>query len=163
MGFAAGFALRDRALSSRLKVASSTTKPRQLIDIQSSLRRLEQGVPETESRIGTKLQAQEQHTAPYGQSMTSMITKVDDLKTVFHSPRLRGVFGELQLETLVRDVMPTTYFPTSLQPTLLQNWRMKKHPGVMTSTLILPICIECIFRMLMGSETTPTRLTYTSK
>lgn len=121
LGFAAGFALRGRALSSRLKVASSTTEQRQLIDIQSSLRRLEQGVPETESRIGTKLQAQEQHIALYGQSMTSMITKVDDLKTVFHSPRLRGVFGELQLETLVRDVMHPGSF--AFQSTLSNGTR----------------------------------------
>lgn len=103
LGFAAGFVLRGRALSlpRGIVASASSAEQQQMIDIQSSLRRLEQGIPETESRIGIKLHTQEKHIAIYGQSMSSMITKVDDLKTVFHSPCLRGVFGELQLETLV--------------------------------------------------------------
>lgn len=124
MGFAAGFAFRGRglaALSLPRGVVASEAEQRQLIDIQSSLRRLEQGIPETESRIGTKLQTQEKHIALYGQSMTSMMTKVDDLKTVFHSPRQRGVFGELQLETLVRDVMHPGSF--AFQSTLSNGTR----------------------------------------
>ena len=131
LGFAAGFAFRGRAglsasaaLQARGVVvasASEQAEQRQLMDIQSSLRRLEQGIPETESRIGTKLQSQEKHIALYGQSMSSMMTKVDDLKTVFHSPRQRGVFGELQLETLVRDVMHPGSF--AFQSTLSNGTR----------------------------------------
>jgi hypothetical protein len=124
LGFAAGFTFRGRGLALQRGVvasASSEAEQRQLIDIQSSLRRLEQGIPETESRIGTKLQSQEKHIALYGQSMSSMMTKVDDLKTVFHSPRQRGVFGELQLETLVRDVMHPGSF--AFQSTLSNGTR----------------------------------------
>jgi DNA recombination protein RmuC len=123
LGFAAGFALRGRvgALSLQRVASASEAEQRQLIDIQSSLRRLEQGIPETESRIGTKLQTQEKHIALYGQSMSSIMTKVDDLKTVFHSPRQRGVFGELQLETLVRDVMHPGSF--AFQSTLSNGTR----------------------------------------
>jgi DNA recombination protein RmuC len=135
LGFCAGFALRGRALS--LQKVASATEQRQLIDIQSSLRRLEQGVPETESRIGNKLQTQEKNFAMYGQSMSSMITKVDDLRTVFHSPRLRGVFGELQLETLVRDVMHPGSF--AFQSTLSNGTR----PDCLIK-LPLPIGTICI-------------------
>jgi DNA recombination protein RmuC len=136
LGFAAGFALRGRALS--LQKVASAAEQQSLIDIQSSLRRLEQGIPETESRIGTKLQTQEKHIALYGQSMSSMITKVDDLKTVFHSPRLKGVFGELQLETLVKDVMHPGSF--AFQSTLSNGTRpdcvLKLPPPIGT------ICID---------------------
>jgi DNA recombination protein RmuC len=124
LGFAAGFAFRGRGLALQRGVvaaSASEAEQRQLIDIQSSLRRLEQGIPETESRIGSKLQSQEKHIALYGQSMSSMMTKVDDLKTVFHSPRQRGVFGELQLETLVRDVMHPGSF--AFQSTLSNGTR----------------------------------------
>jgi hypothetical protein len=40
---------------------------------------------------------------------------------------------------------------------------MKKCSKVMTSILILPTFIECIFRMSTGSETMPMKLTYMSK
>jgi DNA recombination protein RmuC len=138
LGFAAGFALRGRAPSLSRGVVASAAEQQQMIDIQSSLRRLEQGIPETESRIGIKLQTQEKHIAIYGQSMSNMITKVDDLKTVFHSPRLRGVFGELQLETLVRDVMhPGSFaFQSSLSNGTRPDCVLKLPPPIGT------ICID---------------------
>jgi DNA recombination protein RmuC len=97
----------------------------QMSEIQSSLRRLEEG--------DTKILEQARYTSGmqnnyedlgkklnmidrYDQSISNMTTKVEELQSIFHSPRMRGMVGEMQLEALIRDVWPpTSYsFQTSL-------------------------------------------------
>jgi DNA recombination protein RmuC len=97
----------------------------QLSDIQSSLRRLEEGdtkileqarytsgMQNNYEELGKKLNMIDR----YDQSISNMTTKVEELQSIFHSPRMRGLVGEMQLEALIRDVWtPTSYsFQTSL-------------------------------------------------
>lgn len=112
------------AVAREERVEQSAAAVRQLSEIQSSLRRMEKVLPESESRLGSRLQEQERHISSgmsshysrlnkslevvhaYGQSLMEATGKIDELQSIFHSPRTRGLVGEMQLEALVKDAWP---------------------------------------------------------
>ena len=127
-GAAATFALRGRggAMFQR-GVDQEKTVKQAMESMNSALNGLRQDVQQSvtsaESRLGSKLQTQERAIV-HGLSshykdlntrldtvnaarneLSSMSRKMDDLQTIFISPKRRGAFGELQLEGIISDVM----------------------------------------------------------
>lgn len=127
-GAAATFALRGRGGAMFQRGVDQEKTVKQAMETMhlalNGLRQdVQQSVTSAESRLGGKLQTQERAIV-HGLSshykdlntrldtvnaarneLSSMSRKMDDLQTIFISPKRRGAFGELQLEGIISDVM----------------------------------------------------------
>jgi len=135
-GAAAVFVLRGRGGASLQRVteqAATDKAVQQAVEsmnsaLQGIRQEVQQSVSSAESRLGSKLQTQERaivhgmssHYKDLGSrldtvnaartELSGMSRKMDDLQTIFISPKRRGAFGELQLEAIISDVMhPGSY------------------------------------------------------
>lgn len=126
-GAAAAFAFRGRSFHRAEQLATDKAVRQVMEAMNSSIHGLrqevQQSVSSAESRLGSKLQTQERAIAQGMSShykdlgsrldtvnaarteLSGMSRKMEDLQTIFLSPKRRGTFGELQLEALIADVM----------------------------------------------------------
>ena len=116
----AGLVLSVSFLQKRFNPTASSSSQILLNELQQSLKSLQSNINTSiNSSITTSTSQLLPQISSSSTAITTLASEVASLNTVFNNPKTRGVFGEIQLESVVRDCFPSSSysFQTSLPTT----------------------------------------------